>query len=100
MVNLDALSNWLRRRLSVDFVSEAWIFGSVLDAGCQPNDIDVFVKYLDKYSKQIPGWRRQIQGEFVKCFALPLHILTLTHLECIEAASFLESSLKGARRVR
>jgi predicted nucleotidyltransferase len=100
MVSLDTLSIWLRRSLAVDFVSEAWIFGSALDTDRQPNDIDIFVKYLDKHSKQIPDWRRKVQGEFLACFALPLHMLTLTQSESIEVESFLESSLKGALRVR
>lgn len=92
MVNPDTLSIWLRHRLSDDFVSEAWIFGSVLDKDRQPNDIDILVKYLNKHSMQIPAWKRQIQGEFIERFGLPLHILALTHSECIESASFLESS--------
>jgi|688.fasta_scaffold1202923_2 predicted nucleotidyltransferase len=100
MVDPDTLSVWLRNRLSDDFVSEAWIFGSVLDTDRQPNDIDIFVKYPNKNSMRIPGWRRQIQGEFSERFGLPLHILALTHSECVESASFLESSLRGAKRVR
>ena len=100
MISLDTLSVWLLRRITVDFVSEAWIFGSALDTDCHPNDIDVLVKYLDKHSKHIPAWRRQIQGEFLEYFTLPLHMLALTDSECIETATFLESSLRGARRVR
>ena len=100
MVNLDAIFTWLCFRITADFVSEAWIFGSVLDAVSRPNDIDIFVKYLDEHSKQIPPWRRKIQREFLERFALPLHVLALTNSECIEEAMFLEISLKRARRFR
>lgn len=100
MVSLDTLSAWLSRRLAVNFVSEVWIFGSVMDAGCEPRDIDIFVQYLDEHCKRIPDWKRAIQEEFIEIFPQPLHMLTLTNTECIEEAMFLELLLKKARRIR
>lgn len=100
MESLEALATWLRHKVVAEFVSQVWIFGSVLEVDRQPNDIDIFVMYLDKHSKQIPDWRRNIQREFLEYSSLPLHMLALTHSECVEVRAFLESSLKGALRVR
>lgn len=100
MKSLEALFTWLHQNAVADFVSEVWVFGSVLEVDRQPNDIDIFVKYLDKHSKLIPDWRRKIQREFLEHSALPLHMLALTHSECTEVGPFLESSLEGALRVR
>ena len=100
MADLDAISEWLSSRLATNVVSEVWIFGSVLHANQQPNDIDVFVKYVDGHSALIPNLRRHAQAGFAKHFGVPLHLLFLNHAESAEAVSFLEFALFVGLRVR
>ena len=43
MESLEALVTWLRHKVVAEFVSQVWVFGSVLEVDRQPNDIDIFV---------------------------------------------------------
>lgn len=100
MVDIEAVSQWLKARLATDLISEIWIFGSAVHALQSFNDVDVFVKYLDDHSASIPNLKREVEEGFSDRFGVPLHILFLNNSESKEAEKFLESALCHSLRVR
>lgn len=81
------MREWLRSALGTagKDVAEAYLFGSVLEPGRAPNDIDLAVVTADGAGepawRRVRAWREDVTPRFRKQFGLPLSVLIATPSE-------------------
>lgn len=98
MLEREKIFAWIERELATWPITNARIFGSILDGRNQrPGDVDLLVLYRRNHISEVVRLKNSAVERFFAEFNIELHLLVLSEEEAEEYKTFLDQVLGGSK---